>query len=452
MSRRKQPDRHQIIDELVERYRRVLEQRLPREPQSLDEVEQTVEEISVEMEREVERRLLEHQQPPVSNREVCPRCQAPARFRCTYWRQVLTRHGQQSIACPYYHCGTCRYGFSPTDRRLGLDGSGLSPQVRAWAARLAVHLPFAEASDTLRDLCAVTVSPSTVERVAVRVGKALRAMALPPPSPAVPHRLYVSVDGTQTPLRDPWKRDGSLGKLVCRWGECKVAVVYAAKVSKRGRAGAAGDPDAVWDAGVAHRAFTGTMEGIDGFRPRVAELLERCRVEEARELVWLGDGAHWVWNLGTALLPRAVQILDYWHLTEHLYTLARARFGGHEAATKEWVHTCQGWLDRDDVEAVLRSLRNWEPQSEAAREVRDREYEFIARNAERMRYGTFRAQGYHVGSGVMEASCRQVVAQRLHEAGMHWREETADALVSLRSAWLSTQRPNLRRINAAAVA
>jgi hypothetical protein len=422
MPRRKQPERTQIIDDLVDQYRRVLEQRLPREPQTLDQIEQTVEEISVEMEREVERRIIEEQQPPAPNREACPRCLAPARFRCTYFRQVLTRHGEQPIARPYYYCSACQYGFSPTDQRLGLDGSGLSPQVRAWAARLAVHLPFAEASDTLRDLCAVPVSPSTVERVAVRMGAALRGVDLPPPSAAPPRRLYVSVDGTQTPLRDPWKRDRSLGKLVCRWGECKVAVVYAAQPGKPHRPRGDGDAGPVRDAGVAYRAFTGTMEDINAFRPLVARLLEQCRAEQASEPVWLGDGAHWVWNLGTALLPGAVQILDYWHLTEHLYTVARARYGGNEAAAKEWVHTCQQWVDRDDVAAVLRSLRNWEPQSDAGREVRDREYEYIARNAERMRYGTFRERGYHVGSGVMEASCRQVVAQRLHEAGMHWRK------------------------------
>jgi hypothetical protein len=98
----------------------------------------------------------------------------------------------------------------------------------------------------------------------------------------------------------------------------------------------------------------------------------------------------------------------------------------------------------------VRSIGNWEPQDATGQEVRTREYEFFARNTARMQYGTFRTQGYHVGSGVMEASCRQVVAQRLHKAGMHWREETADAIVSLRAALLSSRRPDLRRISTAA--
>jgi hypothetical protein len=296
------------------------------------------------------------------------------------------------------------------------------------------------------DLCGLSVSPSTVERVAVRVGAALRAVDLPPPSPAPPLRLYVSMDGTQTPLRDPWKRDGSLGKLVCRWGECKVAVVYAARPGKPRADGPTGD------AGVASRAFTGTLGDVTAFRPLVQRLLSQCRVEQAAEVVLLGDGAHWIWNLGKEVLPGAVQILDYWHMTQHLYTVAKTRYGGNEVAVKEWVHTCQAALDQDDVAAVLLSLGNWEPQDATGQEVRAREYEFFARNAARMRYGRFRTQGYHVGSGVMEASCRQVVAQRLHEAGMHWREETADAIVSLRAALLSSQRPDLRRVSTAGAA
>jgi hypothetical protein len=440
------PDRDQLIEELLARYRRVLEERLPTGPQTLDQIEDTVEEISREMEREVERRVLETHQPPRQNREACPGCHRPARFRGTYSRQVLTRHAAQEVPCPYYYCVPCQYGFSPVARQLGLDDTGLSPQVRAWTARLAAHLAFTEASDTLLDLCGLAVSPSTVERVAVRVGEALRTVELPPPSPDPPTRLYVSLDGTQTPLRDPWKRDGSLGKLVCRWGECKVAVVYAARPGKPPADGPSGD------AGVAYRAFTGTMGDVTEFRPLVARLVAQCQGAQAGEVILLGDGAHWIWNLGTELLPGAVQILDYWHMTQHLYTVARTRYGGHEVAVKEWVHTCQAALARDDVAAVLLSIGNWEPQSAVGQEVRAREYEFFARNAARMQYGTFRAQGYHVGSGVMEASCRQVVAQRLHEAGMHWREETAEAIVSLRAALLSSQRPDLRRVSIAGTA
>ena len=55
-------ERDRLIEAMVERYRAVLEQRVPQGPQTLDEIEQTVEEVSVEMERELERRILEQQE------------------------------------------------------------------------------------------------------------------------------------------------------------------------------------------------------------------------------------------------------------------------------------------------------------------------------------------------------------------------------------------------------
>ena len=61
-----------------------------------------------------------------------------------------------------------------------------------------------------------------------------------------------------------------------------------------------------------------------------------------------------------------------------------------------------------------------------------------------MRYKTFLKAGYHIGSGVVEATCKHVVAQRLDQAGMHWGQETAEAIVALRATQLSTCPTDLR--------
>ena len=82
--------------------------------------------------------------------------------------------------------------------------------------------------------------------------------------------------------------------------------------------------------------------------------------------------------------------------------------------------------------------------------MRRREFGYFRSNRERMRYGTFRKKGYHIGSGVVEAACKHVVAQRLDQTGMHWREETAEAVVRLRAALRSTYPPDLSRLCAMA--
>jgi hypothetical protein len=61
-----------------------------------------------------------------------------------------------------------------------------------------------------------------------------------------------------------------------------------------------------------------------------------------------------------------------------------------------------------------------------------------------MRYRSYLAAGYQIGSGVMEAACKTVAHQRLDQAGMHWRLETADAVVALRANQLSHSPRDLR--------
>ncbi len=56
-----------------------------------------------------------------------------------------------------------------------------------------------------------------------------------------------------------------------------------------------------------------------------------------------------------------------------------------------------------------------------------------------MRYHWFRSRGLFVGSGVVEASCKTVIGQRLKQAGMHWTVAGADAIIALRCKEASSQ-------------
>jgi len=440
-----QSERDRLIEEMVQRYREVLHRQLEREPRTLDEIEQAVEDVSVEMGRVLEQRILDAQanRPELrENQASCPRCACVARYRATHPRVLITRHGERSLTRRYYHCTACRRGFAPLDVVLGLDAEATSTQVRLWVARRAARETFAEVTATLQDLVGVAVSPSTVARIAMTVGTALRqaerqraACHHAGQAPAVlrkPPRLYISMDGIMAPLRDPWKKDGSAGALVCRYGECKTAVVYAAHPTPKG------------DAGVAWQAYTATFGDSETFEPLVATLAHQHGHHFARELVVLADGQGYNWRIAAAQFPTALQILDFIHATEHLYTVANAYFGEGTAPVKAWVEARQDELFRDQVKAVLQAIADLPCRTEKQREVQRREGNFFRNNAERIRYGTFQKRGYHLASGVMEASCKRIVHQRLDEAGMHWRPETAEAVVALRAALLSSEPPDLR--------
>src|SRR5262245_47546231 len=158
-----------LIESLVEQYRQSLRRHLRREPRTIDEIEQVVEDVSVEMDRHLEEAILErHQTPrPEENQLRCPHCPGWARYRRSVPRTLITRHGERTFCRRYYYCSGCRRGFAPLDRQLGLTRAATTPTVRRFAAQLAAHLPFAEAALTLSELTGIEVGASTVERCAV---------------------------------------------------------------------------------------------------------------------------------------------------------------------------------------------------------------------------------------------------------------------------------------------
>lgn len=438
-------EREQLIEALVERYRKSLNRHLRRDPQTLDEIEQVVEDVSQEVDTQIEEAILERQPLPHSseNQLRCPHCSGWARYRGPANRTLVTRHGERTLSRRYYYCSGCRSGFAPLDQGLGLGKETTTASVRCFTAHLAAHLPFAEAAHLLGLLTPIRLGTSTVERLAVRVGSALRAaerklaechrLGEAPAVERKPARLYVSVDGIQAPLRDLWKKDGSAGSLTCRFGECKTAVIYEARKGSRG------------DEGVLRRAYVATFAKVDQFGRLVATQAHRCGEHFARELVFLADGQAYNWQLAATHFPEAVQIVDFMHAVEHLYEVARTCLGEESAAVEPWVTARKEELLTDRLPAVIQAIRALPVSSREREATRTRETGYFRGNAERMRYGSFRKQGYQIATGVMEAGCKHVVHQRLDQVGMHWRQETADAIVALRAALLSSSPPDLRR-------
>ena len=269
-------ERERLIEEVLARYRDVLRQRLAQEPRTLDEIEQAVEDVSQVMDDELECRLLERKERPEvpeENQAACPHCGYRSRYRGPEERQLITRHGEHTLVRRRYYCAPCRQGFAPLDHQLGLDRGETSLQVRLWVAELAPRVAVGEGHRLLQRLTGVPLGASTFERIAVHVGTTLRQAQRtaaerhhaghPPPVERKPRRLYISVDGIFAPLRDPWKKDGSLGPLNCRYGECKTAVVYEAKPGPKG------------DEGVRWRAYAATFEAVERFAPLVGTLAHR---------------------------------------------------------------------------------------------------------------------------------------------------------------------------------
>lgn len=150
-------------------------------------------------------------------------------------------------------------------------------------------------------------------------------------------------------------------------------------------------------------------------------------------VVKLADAAKDNWEFLDREVPVGDDLVDFYHATEHLNAGLAAAYGdGTREARfrfeelKEILRDDEGGVDR--VIAALRYLRDKHPR----RKVLERELKFFRRNRKRMRYWEFVEKGLPIGSGVVEAACKTVVAQRMKQSGMRWGHDGGQAVLTTR--------------------
>jgi hypothetical protein len=159
---------------------------------------------------------------------------------------------------------------------------------------------------------------------------------------------------------------------------------------------------------------------------------------ELRPVVVLGDGAKWIWeHVATLFGEERTEIVDWYHASEHIWTVAKAVHGDDTAETKAWANTALDHLWQTGPEAVLEWFAATQPGSTAAGAVVQRERGYFSANAARMQYPSFRERHLPIGSGAVEASAKHLVQQRMKRAGSRWSDLGARAILDLRCHLLS---------------
>ena len=154
-------------------------------------------------------------------------------------------------------------------------------------------------------------------------------------------------------------------------------------------------------------------------------------------MLFVCDGAKWIWRLVEENFPQAIQILDWYHAIEYLTPVAHALFAD-ELSQTEWLTTMKEhlWFSRtqmviDHFLALAEQNVATEPALKAATYYRN--------NLARMDYAYFRDQGYFIGSGTVESGCKQIATMRLKRSGAQWGEDGARLVAKARAVWLSDQ-------------
>lgn len=379
-------------------------------------------------------------------RPRCPVCGDAMHSLGTRTKGVVSVLGAGTLERGYWGCPACAEHAIPKDGLLHIEGTSFTPGARRVAARLAGLEPFDGASSDIWDMCGIGISAKEVERIAEAVGEGIENINRQKAEAAfaddaddagdgaafsgeVIPRMYIECDGTGIPMvgRECEGRAGKGEDGKSKTREVKLGCIFT-------QSGADGKGNPVRDKG--STAYFGAIECAEGFGRRMYANAVSRGAGHALQLVVIGDGARWIWNQAGLHFPGATQIVDLFHAKEHVFSLIKCLIAD-EAARASCKKECYALLEEGDVAALVGRFHSLPVTDGQQREALDREVGYFTENAARMQYAKFKKAGMFVGSGVIEAGCKNVIGKRLKQSGMHWSVRGANAIIALRCSIMS---------------
>ncbi len=331
------------------------------------------------------------------------------------WLHTSLGHHKLRRAC--YYCGGCKRTEAPLDQQLGIDQSGRSPRLVEAMAILGAELAFPQARERLSKLClGVEVGVSQLEELTEAVGRCAEAERLAEVEAAwrEPYKLRVLPEVESRSAELVITMDGVMVPEKAGYHEVRTAAVAGCEL---------GEEPKGW-------RYVVHTEDVQTFGRLLWCEAWRQGLQTAKLVVVLGDGAEWIWKLAGWHFPEAVQILDLWHATEHLWAAGQALYGEGDARVGPWVQAAKERLLAGEV---LECLRDWEQLQATSPEVWARQLTYFRNQSQRMRYDEYLSRGLPVGSGAVESANRHVVGVRVKQAGMRWSRPGIRGVLALRA-------------------
>lgn len=182
---------------------------------------------------------------------------------------------------------------------------------------------------------------------------------------------------------------------------------------------------------------------LDGKDAALARLAQRAALREhptIRHRVALTDGAEALQQRLLTHLPGYTLVLDIIHASEYLWDAANAVLGERHPDRTAWVRRHLRQVLAGQTAAVITALEEaaTDPALAATpRQAIQRTVGYYRRNLPYMHYDAYLAQGWPIGTGVVEGACGHLVKDRMQQAGMRWTQAGAQAVLDLRAVRLN---------------
>jgi hypothetical protein len=318
------------------------------------------------------------------------------------------------------------------DEELGLPKDKWLPMVLELACALGVSSEFPNSHSLFQKWTTLNLTQKTLANQVEKVGNQLQSqefkvqcdidlssqLSVDNLESEQADLLYVGVDGVMTPLN---QKQG--------YKEAKVGVIFWSNDHQK-----VGKKRGV----IRKREYVATLKSRLEFRNRVSQLYHQVAGTKPTKTVVIGDGAHWIWSMASEQFPGSVEILDFFHLSEYVWSVAKAAYPNKEDTQKDWVKIQQQLLKKSEWTTVIENCHQFPKKKKDLKGAITDLERYLTNNQSRIDYCSYLKAGLMIGSGVVESSNRRVVTQRLKQAGMHWSFFGAEGVMALRAVYLSS--------------
>lgn len=333
--------------------------------------------------------------------------------------------------------------LSPMEKRLGIVEGFWTPEAASRGLWMVAQLTPAKVAEALERVSTMTPSRASLDRLAKAVSsrweqdrEALDAtlregLVLPEGTASV----VVSLDGVLAPMEgaDPIAHQiaaeeaghaprgpagyREIGCATLSFCDAKGELLSAIRMAR------------------APEAKKATLKG-----QLLSELGAVLQRQPGLRVVKVADAAADNWEFLSEAVGPGAEAIDFFHAGEHLHAALAAVYGEGKRETRLRYEELSSVL-REDVGGVDRVIRALEYLRKKAgtNAVVTRELAFFRKHRGRMKYAELRAEGLAIGSGVVEAACKSLVAQRLKLSGMRWSAKGAQSILTLRG-WDQSER------------
>lgn len=414
--------------------------RMEMEGEGIRGVETTMREFLREVGAEALGQYLGQKDEQMGEREKACACGGQMRYLFKRQATILSVFGRVSYRRSYHLCEQCHVGQSPLDRSMGIEAGKVSAGLAELLALAGIEVAFEEATRWLERFLLFQVSDNTLRKETERYGEIQKAREAEWQQKSQDEqwlqqrqralgkqagRLYGSLDGVMAPLHGEWRELKNIA-----WYRVEAVRSYQ---KRRHHANRVGEQNDLQAQDITYHCDIQTPEHFSELFwasacQRQADLYE--------ELVFVCDGATWIWKLIEHQFPHAVQIVDWYHASQYLSPIAEAAFGPETAAYCTWLENARSLLWEGQIQKLIHACQLLASIALAKQAVHSA-VTYFSNNQKRMDYARFRQQGYFIGSGTVESGGKQIATLRLKRAGARWTERGAVLTAKARAAWLS---------------